>query len=220
MKHSFIQDLEERKRHVRHYLAVVMIAERTAKLGTATVAENGRLLMLRAGTFLILYNLIEASVRGAVEAIHDKISSQSVPFDRLSPRLRSEIVRKFKSQSDTSALHTRADFSSAFVAVALGQEIKMSGTIDARSIRALGDRYGFSCETQKTRTRDGSDLLIIKNKRNDLAHGLKTFDEVGRDFTSKDLVQLSRRTICFMTDILMNIASYLENQSYLEKPET
>ena len=63
MKHSFIQDLEERKRHVRHYLAVVMIAERTAKLGTATVAENGRLLMLRAGTFLILYNLIEAIVK-------------------------------------------------------------------------------------------------------------------------------------------------------------
>lgn len=218
MTSPFLIDLSERKRHVRHYLAVVMYAERSAKIGTATAAEKGRLLTLRAGTFLILYNLIEATIRGAVEAIHDKIAARSTPFGSLTLSLRGEVVRRFRSRSDSSNIHTMADFSTAFVSVALNQEIKIAGSLDARAIREIGECYGFSCKTNSLRTRDGIDLVTIKRNRNDLAHGLKTFEEVGRDFTSRQLVQMSRRTICYMTEIVSNISTYLDNDDYLEKP--
>lgn len=218
MTNPFIVDLNERKRHVRHYLAVVMYAERSAGIGTATASEKGRLLTLRAGTFLILYNLIEATVRGAVEAIHDSISAQSTPFEDLTLSLRSEVVRRFRARSNSANIHAMADFSTAFVSVALNQEIKIAGSLDAKAIREIGECYGFSCKTNSLRTRDGSDLLTIKRNRNDLAHGIKSFEEVGRDFTSRQLVQMSRRTICYMTDIVSNISAYLDNDDYLEKP--
>lgn len=216
MTHTFLQDFEERKRQVRHYLAVVAKAEREAGLGATRVLE-GRLLTLRAGTFLVLYNLVEATTRGAVEAIHDKITTSEVPFTLLVLSLRKEVVRLFKKEADPSTDHTMDDFPSAFVAVALHQRINLSGTVDAKLIRALGECYGFSCQTAKHTTRDGSDLLTVKRNRNDLAHGRKAFEEVGRDYTSSELLLLARRSMRYMDGILKNIASYLDCESYLEK---
>lgn len=220
MTQPLLHDFEDRKRQVRHYLAVVMKAERTARIGTATSAENGRLLILRAGTFLVLYNLIEATTRGAIEAIHDKITTQAVPFGSLTITLRGEVVNRFKrgSGANSAKLHTMADFPSAFVAVTLAQGIDLSGNVDAKAIRELGSCYGFSCITENSRTRDGSDLVTIKQNRNDLAHGRKTFEEVGRDHTSTELILLSRRAMRYMGEIAMNVSLYLDNEDYLDKP--
>ena len=139
MTQPLLHDFEDRKRQVRHYLAVVMKAERTARIGTATSAENGRLLILRAGTFLVLYNLIEATTRGAIEAIHDKITTQAVPFGSLTITLRGEVVNRFKRESgaNSAKLHTMADFPSAFVAVTLAQGIDLSGNVDAKAIARI-----------------------------------------------------------------------------------
>jgi hypothetical protein len=215
MSYTFLEDFEERKRQVRHYLAVVSKAEREGGLGTSRVQE-GRLLTLRAGTFLVLYNLVEATARGAVEAIHDKITTSEVPFTRLTISLRKEVIRLFKKGADPATDHTMDDFPSAFVAIALDQGIKLSGTVDARIIRELAECYGFSDQTDKALTRDGSDLITIKRNRNDLAHGRKTFEEIGRDYTSVDLLLLSRRAMRYMDGILNNVAFYLDNENYLD----
>ncbi|WP_192385762.1 MAE_28990/MAE_18760 family HEPN-like nuclease [Mesorhizobium silamurunense] len=90
----------------------------------------------------------------------------------------------------------------------------MSGSVDAKSIRALGKTYGFSCHTDHSRTAGGADLLTIKSNRNDLAHGLKTFEEVGRNYTANELVEISRRSTRFMFEILTNIEAFLDNEAY------
>jgi hypothetical protein len=216
MTHSFLNDFDDRKRQVRHYLAVVSKAERETGLGPTRVQE-GRLLALRAGTFLILYNLIEATTRGAVEAIHDKITTSEVPFTALTICLRKETIRLFKKGADPASNHTMDDFPAAFVTVALDQGIKLSGSVDAKSIRDLSACYGFSTRTDNSVTRDGSDLLTVKRNRNDLAHGRKTFEEVGRDYPSVDLLLLTRRTTRYMDGILQNIVAYLDDEDYLEK---
>jgi hypothetical protein len=217
MTDNFLQDFEDRKRQVRHYLAVVSKAEREAGLG-ATRVQEGRLLTLRAGTFLILYNLIEASTRGAIEAVHDRIITSGAHFPYLTPTLRREIVRLFKKVANPSTDHTLEDFPAAFVAIALAHSIKLSGNVDAKVIREMGDCYGFSHQTETRVTRDGSDLVVVKRNRNDLAHGLKTFEEIGRDHTAPDLVLLARRSMRYMDGILNNIGRYLDGEHYLERP--
>lgn len=217
MTYTFLQDFEDRKRQVRHYLAVVGKSERETGMGASRVQE-GRLLTLRAGTFLILYNLVEASTRGAIEAIHDKITSSEAPFPLLTVSLRTEVVRLFKKEADPSTNHTMDDFPSAFVAIALAHGTKLSGNVDAKAIREIGECYGFSHRTETQLTRDGSDLVIIKRNRNDLAHGRKTFEEIGRDHTATELLLLARRSMRYMDGILNNVASYLEGELYLERP--
>jgi hypothetical protein len=219
MTTAFITDFHNRKRQVRHYLAIVMGAERIAGLGTASRTRERRLLTLRAGTFLILYNLIEATTREAVDAIHDRITTEKVPFGDLTQELRAEVVRRFKRDANPATDHTMVDLPCEFVAVALDQGVRLSGNVDARYIRSLGECYGFSCDTTR-RSWGGADLLTIKSKRNDLAHGLQTFEDVGRDYPSRELAGLTRRSLIYMGEIINNIATYLDTQSYRHRPPT
>lgn len=219
MIHPFLTDFGERRRQVRHYLSSVAQAEREAQIAVATRIQEGRLLALRAGTFLILYNLVEATTRAAIAAIHDNITTNRSPVSVLTLNLRKEVIRLFKKGADPARDHTLTDFPADFVAIALDQAHNLAGIVDARLIRQLGVRYGFSCQTTKEVTRDGVDLLTIKNNRNDLAHGTKTFEEVGRDYTSIELLLLSRRSMHYMNSILNNVARYLDGKDYLENPE-
>lgn len=216
MTQIFLSDFEERRLHVRRYLAVVTKAEREYGRNRIAAVE-GRLLVLRAGTFLVLYNLIEATTRGAIEAIHDKITTTSVPFSSLTLSLRMEVIRLFKRAANPAKDHTLDDFPAAFVAVALDQGFTLLGSVDAKAIRELGECYGFSTATEKPLTWGGRDLLTIKRNRNDLAHGVKTFEEVGRDMPALELLLLARRSMHYMGQVLSNIADYLDKKDYLEK---
>lgn len=219
MTTSFLSDFGDRRRQVHHYLAIVLSVERKTGLGESRARER-RLLTLRAGTFLLLYNLIEATTRGAIEAIHDRIVTDQVPFGSLTQPLRREVVRRFKLGADPAVNHTMGDFPCEFVAVALDQGIKLAGNVDARYIRELGACYGFSCDTLTEKTWGGADLVTIKTNRNDLAHGEKTFEEVGRDYPSRELLALSRRSMSFMGQILENVRAHLDAKGYLDPPAT
>ena len=220
MNTALVADFDARRRQVRHYLATVRTFERITAVGAARRAQNERLLTLRAGTFLLLYNLVEATTRAAIEAIHDHITTKKIPFDLLVVSLRREVVRRFKRGADPDAHHTMQNLPATFVLVAFAEGIKLSGNVDARLIRSLGECYGFSERTTKDRTRGGSDLFTVKSIRNDLAHGLKTFEEVGRDYTFRDLFILSVRSIRYMQEIIANVTSYLESEGYLDKAPT
>ena len=66
-----------------HYLITVAKVERSLKLEGMSRSQEGRLLTLRAGTFLILYNLIEATTRGAIETTHETIMAKAIPLSHL-----------------------------------------------------------------------------------------------------------------------------------------
>lgn len=212
---ALIVDFEDRRRQVRHYLAIVLGSERATPAGTSTFAQERRLLTLRAGTFLLFYNLIEASTRAAIDAIHDRILTDQETFERLIPCIRKEAVKRFKKYAKAES-HSGLlpGFPSAFVAVAMAESADFSGNVDAKVIRDLGATYGFSCVTPQE-TWGGSDLVMIKGVRNDLSHGRKTFEEVGRDYPATELLAISRRALPYMRSILSNVAEYLEEKRYL-----
>jgi MAE_28990/MAE_18760-like HEPN len=216
MSIGLLADFEDRKRQVRHYLAIVVVAERKATLGRTTRTQERRLLTLRAGTFLLLYNLIESTTRRAVDAIHDRIVTEQIPFPLLNLELRKEVMRRFILDANPARNHTMSDFPTEFVAIALDQGIKLSGNVDARRIRELAECYGFSSDTERERTWSGADLLTIKSQRNALAHGFQSYEDVGRDYPAKELLAINRRSISYMREILTNISAYLDDQGYKE----
>ncbi|MDJ0636882.1 MAG: MAE_28990/MAE_18760 family HEPN-like nuclease, partial [Xenococcaceae cyanobacterium MO_188.B29] len=96
------------------------------------------------------------------------------------------------------------------------KEKLFSGNIDARKIKQTAEIYGFSYKTDPKKTQDGYDLLKIKTNRNDLAHGFKSFEEVGRDASADELLQIKKRVICYLREILQNIETYISKQEYLK----
>ena len=216
MTSALLTDFESRRRQIRHYLAIVSSVENGVALGKPTRAQERRLVTLRAGTFLLAYNLIEATTRGALDAIHDQIITERVSFSDLTPSLRTEAVRLFKKHADEAVKYSPSDFSFEFVEVGMSAEIKLSGNVDARYLREIAQCYGFSSETDKQATWGGTDLLTIKTIRNDLAHGARTFEEVGRNYPYPELLRLTRRATFYMRDILNNVAQYLDKKLYLD----
>jgi hypothetical protein len=58
-------------------------------------------------------------------------------------------------------------------------------------------------------------LQIVKQRRNDLAHGLISFAECGRYFSIEDLNDIKKQTISFMRFILKYVNKQLNNSYYI-----
>ena len=58
-------------------------------------------------------------------------------------------------------------------------------------------------------------LLAVKNNRNDLAHGNKTFSEVGWDATVPDLRRHANQAILYMCEVMRNVERFVKNREYL-----
>jgi HEPN superfamily protein len=218
MTYAFKTEFASRRNHVKRYLAVVSRTEREMH-GVFRKLSEDRLNVLRAGSFLILYNLIESTARSAVQEIHDRMRVGKVPFASLKRSIRRQVIKGFKKRSNPETHLDMTDVPLELVAAALDVEDYFSGNIDARRLREIAEVYGFPTNSDRSLTHDGAELLTIKNIRNDLAHGIKTYEEVGRDYPIKQLLEISIRSTAYMAAILDNVSVYLDTEQFRELPE-
>jgi hypothetical protein len=215
MTHSFQTEFVNRRNHVKRYLAVVSKMERDLQKASWKLSED-RLNVLRAGSFLIIYNLVEAAARSSIEAIHDQMKLSQVPFRSLRRSIRREVIKGFKKRGNPDIHQDMIDVPLELVAAALDIDDQFSGNVDARKFREIADIYGFSTASDTPVTHGGAELLIIKNIRNDLAHGLTSYEEVGRDYPIKRLLDIGIRAGAYTAAILNNVAHYLDNEEFRE----
>lgn len=211
MSYLFETDYKSRRQQVRRYFALVSKTERSSS--TAKI-ELDRLHILRAGAFLIIYNLIEATARATLEAIYDDMAANRVKFDELNESIRREVVKGFKRNGNADIHANMTDLPVDFVAASLDVEYHFSGNVDAKLLREVARLYGIVIASDKAKTHDGADLLTIKTTRNDLAHGDKTYDEVGREYTSRDLLEMGSRALAYMEAFIACVTSYLDVSGY------
>lgn len=173
--------------------------------------------ILKATFFLMLYNLIESTIRESIINIYSKIDSNSIEFNKLKPLLRKKILSDCKKYIGIENLHngTSNDLSKEILMASLSAEKLFSGNIDNDLIKKTAQEYGFSYRTDPNITKQGEKLLSIKNYRNDLAHGNLTFSEIGRLYDINQLKEYKDETIAYLEKIIENIDYYLKNQNYL-----
>ena len=220
MTTGFLVDFLARKAQVARYLEVVEAHERAIEPGEAAAAAAELLTVLRAAPSLVRFTQVGASLRGAVEAIHDRIVTERVPLQRLTDTIRRDVIRSFKARCDPDLHLNMNDIPIELVAIALDIEAgyPFSGNVDAKKVREIADIYGFDTTTAREVTRDGADLLTVKSLRNDLAHGVKTYDEVGRNYTASDLKELGDRSIAYVEAILTAVDRFVTERRFLRAP--
>lgn len=219
---KIIEEFETRAKEVEDYCEMISSldqGDRTTVQRPSDITGIGPDLMktLKAATYLLFYNLIESTMRNAIQAIFDQLSEERISYTQVRIELKRVAIRNLKNISSSSPdLHLQvADIARDIFEAGFNRQKLFSGNVDAKAIRETADEYGFSHLTDESVTRGGSSLLKVKNYRNDLAHGLKTFAEVGRDVTQHDLLEEQNRIVVYLRQILNNVKSYLDNQEYL-----
>jgi len=220
-----MEDFTERSQEVSKYFIFLKSLEQgTTKLsmvsngGTSKikVIDSELLETLKASGFLLLYNLVEATMRNVIKAIFDELKREGISYDQIRPELKKIVLRNLKKRNPDTIFASITAISVDIITAGFNKDDLFSGNIDGKKIKDTAIEYGFSHATDHIKTGNGSDLLTIKTSRNDLAHGFKSFTEVGQDKTADELLEIKKKVIKYLRQILQNIETYIKNAEYLD----
>ncbi|MBN1987944.1 MAG: hypothetical protein JW783_00920 [Bacteroidales bacterium] len=221
-----ILNFEKRKVEINIYLDYLVLLDKDGvelkykefQETKYTPVSSEFLTTLTANSFLLLYNVIESTIRNSIIAIYYNIKEEGVTFTELSDNLK-KLWTKFETdrfKEGNFRIETIREFVLEFANKIAKEEVVMfseewmdfSGNLDANEIRGLAEKIGF------LKSPDGRNLVKIKDKRNRLAHGEHTFYDVGKDFSVRDIVDLKNEVFDYLDDVVRNVGQYIQNKSF------
>lgn len=223
------KDFEKRKQEIEAYFSFLSVLDKETTL--LKYVKDGNNIeegiskdtqrILIANSFLILYNLIEATIRNSIVEIYDKIQEDAISYSQLSTSLKKIWIKnKTKNLKEGNFnINTLQNNVECIINNVIDNEIvflteddiDISGNIDAEKIRALAKEIGFD---KSSNEKNGLNLVTIKNKRNGLAHGNHTFYDVGKDFTVKDISSFKDEAFLYLNDVIANIEKFINEKKY------
>lgn len=214
-----IEDYNNRLREVDIYFETLRFLEqgqcsihRVDILGQAEEREINQelLVIMKAHGFLLLYNLIEATIRNSIVAILDNIHASSATYKQLSDNLRKLWVKQENKNTNNETLLLLINGILENHILKFEKNcISISGNIDAQEIRKIMRQIGGK------EISDGRDLKIIKDKRNHLAHGEFSFAEIGKNYTVQELMDYQKSTKEYLDKVLDEVKSYINTRKYM-----
>lgn len=177
----------------------------------------------KAAAYLMLYNVVEASLRSAFAELYGTIRSEKLKHGLISKAVRQvwiEQRHRRVSNEDAAPKNYLETAKSLIEDVVVGAVVELdpgrlpgAGSLDAKRIRQILDKHGCQLVTNP-RARGGDALSTVKRLRNHLAHGQVSFSECGRDVAIRDLVQVARETRLFMRGVLTSLENYASQKAY------
>ena len=162
--------------------------------------------ILKAHGFLLLYNLIEATIRKSIDAILNSIHSTSMTYQQLSEEFRKLWIKqenKGQTCSNEKLLSIVNSILNAETTRFKEDCVYISGNIDAQEIRNIMKQIGGN------EIRDGRNLKKIKDQRNHLAHGEFSFAEIGKDYTVQELIEYKESAKLYLNQVLTEIQDFI-----------
>lgn len=153
----------------------------------------------KATVFLLLYNLVESTVREEMGEFYSAVQKRQCSVTELQLELLSTWVNQ-RYQSAAKQTATLETFRNTGLELAKAVVDGIPATFQVKNLGVGGNyddsRIRFICREHSIvfptpgKSVNGSALNTIKKCRNDLAHGTMTFEEVGRDYTLQQLADL------------------------------
>lgn len=216
MQNTFA-DFQDRCNEIMKFLEIVKFAEQGELNITSKPNQpidprptTQQITTLKASCFLILYNLVESTIKNAIQEIYDHLHSQCISFDSLNNETRIQILKNISQRSAPKLVHHIKHIATDSILAPFDKDDIFSGNVDAKSIRDKLNTYGI-----KQRKTKCSDLLTIKTNRNNLAHGNITFSNCGKDYTSKQLFDMFDNVSKYMKSLLDDVENHIKQQKYL-----
>jgi hypothetical protein len=179
--------------------------------------------ILKANAVLLLYNLVESTVQKAIESIAEAVGREKASYEDASRNLRAiwskAMVRRLRKATEetwTKELSTVVEECLRREVLELNaREVLKSnaGNIDADFVRKLADDFGFTLDARPA-AKGGAELERIKRSRNDLAHGIEKFTQVGGRLTVADIQMMKEQVGCFLEDLIISVERYVAQRQF------
>ncbi|MCC5982694.1 MAG: hypothetical protein JJU26_13355 [Oceanicaulis sp.] len=229
---------QERLAEVEAYLEFLSTMEAQAQEGPPRIegAEHPittqQQRILYSSVFLQLYNLVEATMSGCIEAVSEaaKENAQWRPGD-LSESIRREWVRVTArthvelapEKRLESALRLCEHLVASLPISSFDIEKGGGGNWDDFKIEAFSRRLGFELVVSRPVYRaikqpfrdDLGPLALVKELRNRLAHGSISFEQCAEDVTVARLVELKDRAVSYLREVVDCVIRYIASFEYL-----
>lgn len=185
--------------------------------------------VLKAGVFLHLYNLVEATLTSLLDAIVDAAALDNAPYADLTPEWQG-LWRRKAAQIDgespglgvvLSSLERLCDSLLSGEAVRVDPAFN-GGNLDSKSIRENLARFGVRLDLSNSlRQRverhvvdDMGVLHLIKARRNGLAHGELSFRECGQMIAVADLRSWAATTVLYLRAVISQTDAFVARRGF------
>ncbi len=228
---NFLTDFRSRVQEIEQYFEFVAKIDEVESYRqevilfpdqTQYVVESSLQKVLKANCYLLLYNLIESSIRNGIVAIDDAIHAENLGYTEVDSRIQTIwLTQRCQGLTDPSISEKNIVKTVAEILEEVSQtsplsleksQLPISGNLDLEAIKKLTDQYGFYGSLRNSHLE--LVLGIIKKMRNDIAHGNVSFSEAARNTTMRELIDYKDRTVAYLTDVLKNIDDYISQQKY------
>lgn len=230
---TVLRDFEQRALEVQGYLrmlkamdwsgAVIHAPGKPSHRNTDIKDEWRK--VAKATVYLVIYNNIESAIRSAFAHLYEVIETEKCTLQVVSDEVRDIWIevqhKKISREQATPESYRKKAAEMVLAALAdqvvelVGTRLPIAGNLDARKIREICKMHDVSSDVHHAAKR-GVDLRIVKEQRNALAHGHKSFSECGREITVDDLVRIANQAAVFIRGILRNVEDYIIKRRYEE----
>lgn len=219
---------EERKEEIEFYYSILLdLDSSNSKIQTINNARFERI--LKSNFLLMLYNLIEACIVTGFMEIYESIENDEhtyvdliVQFQRIWSDYKISEPAENTAKQSTYKKVVRNILSDIIANKPLDFEIsnqlkftkdilQIGGNLDARSIRDLLKVHNIPFTDYDEKPK----MLIVKEKRNRLAHGEESFGNSARDYTVTDLGDFKNEVLEFVKSVLDTMKEYCDHKRYL-----
>jgi hypothetical protein len=230
--------LNQRDLEIKAYLDFLKVAvERRAMLS----ARDGELQFpltlelthtLKANLVLLLYSAMEATLVQLLDEMHDAIGANCSSADALNAQLLRVVLRAVKKDSKSTVLSSASPLHISLFHYWMddwksrtsGKDKRVdgiSGSVDSLVFYEQLKKFGVVEQTTNDRPPAHlTDIALqkVKDNRNELAHGEKSFTDLGRDLAVPTLEIDSLAVFDTLRKIAAEVDNYLLGRRYLALP--
>ena len=175
--------------------------------------------ILKSQAILMMYNLIEGTVNKGLEYIFDTISNNNLKHHELNEHIRIIWMRYFKLHLDDGGQNRNRliDFD-IFMNDSVDIDIKKfrkinpnyfsGGSLDSKEIKKILKKFFIDLDSSEYKLKE------IKDNRNFLAHGEKSFTEVSQSETVLDIEETQNKVFVFLEKYIEEIEKYICEAKY------
>ena len=187
------------------------------------------LLTMKSGLIVHLYNILESIMSQATKVVGSAVGT--VPPRTWSESARREWLREYgvarvEGGADARLKQIESFSINLLTDGPLGPQAirKPSGSWNDKSIRLFAERLGVHLQIEahlyrklakKDYLGEKSPLVFLADRRNDLAHGQRTFEDGGKDLTLAQIREIADVALEFMELVATSFQAYVDQKHFV-----